>query len=131
MRTPTLFITITNHQLGVAFRHRDTSVCITQSHSLPVAYNGKLFNPIIFQLSKVLESGQSVLRNMSRVINNWNRLPLSAASATEQRKFKITTRLICLLIYFSPYSIFAPIRSFWALCPFPISKCIHTFTHVG
>ncbi len=61
-----------------------------------------------------------------RVVNFWNRLPLSVASVTEQRKFKKTIRLICLRIIFSLYSIFVPIWSFWALCPFPISRYIHT-----
>ncbi len=38
-----------------------------------------------------------------------------------------TILIIFLLINFSLYSIFAPIWSFWALCPFPISKYIHTY----
>ncbi len=62
------------------------------------------------------------------VVNNWNRLPLSVASVTKLRKFKITIRLICLLINVFLYSIFAPIWSFWALCPLPISKYIQTKT---
>ncbi len=59
------------------------------------------------------------------VVNNWNRLPFSVASVTEQRKYKqlldsYVYSYIFLFILFSPqYGLF------WALCPFPISKYIH------
>ncbi len=60
-----------------------------------------------------------------RVVNNWNHLPPTVASVTEQRKFKKTIRLIYLLGNASFNSIFVSIWPFWALCPFPISKYIH------
>ncbi len=44
-------------------------------------------------------------------------------------QIQTTIRLICLLINFPLSSIFAPIWSFWALCPFPISKYTHTYIH--
>ncbi len=55
-----------------------------------------------------------------RVVKNWNRLPFAVASVTEQLKFKQLLE--------SLYSIFALIWSFWALCPFPIRKYIHTYS---
>ncbi len=61
-----------------------------------------------------------------RVVNNWNCLPFAVASETEQRKFK---HLVDSYVYLQ---IFLVILSspqyglFWALCPFPISKYIHT-----
>ncbi len=51
-----------------------------------------------------------------RVVNYWNRLPFSVTSATEQRKFE---QLMCLLINFSFYSIFAPIWSFLGTLSLP------------
>ncbi len=62
-----------------------------------------------------------------RVVNNWNRLPFPVASVTEQRKFK---QLLDAYVYSNIFLfiIFWPqCGLFWALCPFPISKCIHTF----
>ncbi len=49
------------------------------------------------------------------VVHNWNHLPFSVASVTEQRKFKqLLDSYFCAYI-FSLFSVFAPIWSFWAL----------------
>ncbi len=64
-------------------------------------------------------------RNMfaCMVVNNWNRLTLSL---TEQRKFKKTIRLICSLINFSHYSIFAPIWPFLGTYTFGHARVAQT-----
>ncbi len=55
--------------------------------------------------------------------NKFNRLPLSVASLTEQRKFK---QLFFLFILFSPqYGLV------WALCPLPINKYIQIHETFG
>ncbi len=59
-----------------------------------------------------------------RVVNNRNRLPLTVALVTEQRKFKKAIRLICLLINLSLYSIFAPV---WSLGHFVPSRLVNTY----
>ncbi len=61
------------------------------------------------------------------VVSNWNRLALTATSVPEQRAFKKIITLMHLLIHFAHYSIFAPIWSSWALCPFPLNKYIHIY----
>ncbi len=59
-----------------------------------------------------------------RVVNNWNHLPFAVASVTEQRKFK---QLLDSYVYSEFFSLFYLL--FWALCPFPISKYIHTYNN--
>ncbi len=87
-----------------------------------------------FSISLLCQTGRTRRSRNSfagRVANNWTRFPLPVAWVTEQRQFKKTVKLIILLIIFSHYSIFAPLLSLLALCPFPISKYVHTYIDNG
>ncbi len=61
-----------------------------------------------------------------RVVKYWNRLPLALASVQDHLAFKRQLDTY-IYTYFLLLSLFSPQYClFWAICPFPIIKYIHT-----